>query len=254
MTESKTAKGKVIDPKPLAEVLKKHKYERIRLATARWRRNRLRREALLEAERVQGPTLKQQLEEQARQREAFFKTILTDYDTRPFLALWESQSDETRKEVLDFAAKSFGMIDGFELASRTMTGPLDMIEAGIELDEIINSAKNAIRIAFFEVILKNTGLKKKWSDLAMSLFVAREMGVMTQAGIEDRLIDSIRSAIQKPERIVPERPNTMVNRNSRPSADSQGKLRIATNRNYMKNVRQQERVEQRRAPGNTDSQ
>lgn len=121
--------------------------------------------------------LKIEIEKQKAKRDAYFSQALSNIDTSSFMKLWDKTSKDTRDEVLDFSAKSFGAIDGFDLANRAIQGPLKMQQAGIDTNIVIDQAEKVAKIAFFDLILKKSELDVKWHDSVMSFFIAKEMGV-----------------------------------------------------------------------------
>jgi hypothetical protein len=174
---------------------------------------------------------RQIVEQQRRIRENFFKTALDGFDTRPFLKIWDEVSSETCNEVLDLSAKSLSLIDGFELANRAITGPLNMKEAGVELKYVLEFARKSSRVAFFELTLRRSGMEQKWRDMMMNYFIAKEMGFVQSGAVEARLVDAIKEASSLPvEGPFPtKKPNSVppVARPKRQSISERGRERLA---------------------------
>jgi hypothetical protein len=144
-------------------------------------------------------TTKQIMKREQRIRNEFFKTALDGFDTRPFLRSWDETSAITCEEVLDLSAKSLAVIDGFELANRAITGPLNMQEAGVEIKYVMEYARKTSKISFFDLVLRRSGLPPVWYDLMMKFFIAKEMGFAASGVLETQLADAIKEAVSLPQ-------------------------------------------------------
>ena len=195
-------KSKTVD-NPIRLAFKKQRDSRIRKRTKAYRNKRLARK------KTKQLTTRQIIEQERKARNEYFDTALDHFDTRPFLKEWSDKSTITRDEVLDFAAKSYGTIEGFEMANRAMSGPLEMQDAGVDTNLVIEQAKKIIKFAFYELILNKSGMDQKWIDLSMSLYIAKDMGM--EQTMQNTLLSAIEAAVSKPEAPFPVDPNsTMV--------------------------------------------
>lgn len=131
---------------------------------------RTREKSLSEADKV-----RISIEKEREERNIYFSQALQNLDTKSFMKEWSANSKETRNEILDFVAQSFGTIDGFDLANRALQGPLKMENAEIDTEMVIEMASRVSKLVFFEFILKKSKLSPEWQALAMNLYINREI-------------------------------------------------------------------------------
>lgn len=159
------------------------------------RDERLRERRIKRHKKLNSPNLsiKERLEREKKKRDTFFQAALEGLDTKPFMDNWESYSIKTRDEVLEFAAKSYGTIDGFELANRAIVGTLEMEDAGVETNLVIDQASRISKYSFFHLILSKADLPQNFKELAMTMFILKDFGGL---GVEKASVSTLENVLK----------------------------------------------------------
>lgn len=147
------------------------------------------------------------IEIEKEERNSYLMQALQGLDTRKFMQEWSEFSLSSRDDILKFAARSFGTIDGFDQADRALQGPLKMENAGIDIAMVIDLAGKISKIAFFEILLEKSGLDEEWKRLSMNLFIEREINPAPkpQPSKTDKsdIFEQLKRVIEKPVRNDP---------------------------------------------------
>lgn len=157
------------------------------------------------------PTVRAQMEAEAKRREKYFRTALHEFNGEPFLAEWEKGSRSSLNEIMKFLARSYGVVEGFELANRALRQNLKMERANVDVASVVEFSRRAAKIGFFDFVLTRNGLSVDARRMALAMFIAKEFGY--EANTAEQLL---RQQIDRIGKIKPEGPYPVVRNIKKP--------------------------------------
>ena len=121
-------------------------------------------------------TVRSAMEKEQAKRDKYFRDALAEFDTEPFFSEWTRNSKRSLGAVLAFLARSYGVVEGFELTNRALRQNMKMDRAGVDISAVVDFSKRASRIAFFDFVLSHNDLSPDARKLTLAMFIAKEFG------------------------------------------------------------------------------
>jgi len=166
--------------------------------------------------RPKAKTIKSVMEREKAKRDKYFRDALADYDTEPFFSEWTRNSKRSLGAVLAFLARSYGVVEGFELTNRALRQNMKMDRAGVDISAVVDFSKRASRIAFFDFVLSHNDLSPDARKLTLAMFIAKEFGyekISAERALEralDGFAENVKQGpvprVQQPRKITAQKP------------------------------------------------
>lgn len=157
-------------------------------------------------------TIKSAMEKEKLRRDRYFRDALAEFDADPFFAEWQANSKQSLNAILKFLARSFGVVEGFELTNRALKQNMQMERAEVNIRDVVDFSKRAGRIAFFDFVLSHNELSADARKLALAMFIAKEFGYEKIAAEQqlERVLNAFAENVKQPP--VPPRERKKVER------------------------------------------